>query len=547
MRLGYATLFLLYSGLFCCFDTFAQQTGYFIEFTDKQNTPYSTNQPLEFLTQRALDRRIRQNIELSARDLPVNPAYLAAVRQTGANVRYASRWMNGALIEAHAATMNQVEKLTFVRSVSEQNRVTTQGLRSAGNGLKTKNGNQTEALDYGNSLTQNAMLGIDRMHASGFTGRGIHIAVIDGGFYSANTMPVFRKHFEEQRVLGTYDFVRNQTDVYDKSEHGTQVWSALAGYQTGALVGPTYEASFWLLRTENEAGEYRIEEVNWLMAAEFADSVGVDLIQTSLGYTYFDDPSMSYLPQQMDGKTAFITRAATFAAATGMLIVVSAGNEGNDSWKTISAPADADSVLAVAAVDRSQVRAGFSSFGKIIGKKSTKPNLAAQGVGTVIMNPSNAVSIENGTSVAAPLITGLAAGLWQAFPQLTNMQLLTYLQRSGNQASTPDTLLGYGVPDFTKAYDLIQKDFDPTAPLGYVSPNPLASEELIFRVNATQLQKSLTLEFFDLQGRKLLSQTIAQPLEENRVQVSARIFKPGVYLLKASNESTRVVLRLVKL
>ncbi len=542
----FVRLLLIFSLIFSIlgeFACFAQSAKYFIEFTDKQNSPYSTSEPTVFLSQRAIDRRIRQNIAVSVRDLPVNPAYLTAIGETGATIWYASRWINGALIEADQAAIARINQLPFIKSLTDQNRVSSRARRGAESGLKK----QSETIDYGNSRTQNTMLGVDQMHAAGFTGKDIHIAILDGGFWRATEMPVFQSAFEEQRVLGSYDFVRKQTHVFDKTLHGTQVWAALGGYSPGALVGPAYGASFWLLRTEDDASEYRVEEVNWLMAAEFADSVGVDIIQTSLGYTTFDDPSMDYTPAQMDGKTAFITRAAKLAAATGMLVVVSAGNEGNDFWQTLSAPADADSVLAIAAVDRSQLRASLSSIGKIIGGKTIKPNVAAQGAGTTVMNPPNTLSTASGTSFSSPLIAGLAAGLWQAFPQLTNMQLLSYLQRAGNQAANPDTLLGYGIPDFARAYQLIQKEMDATAPLGYFFPNPVLSTQTTFRLNLTQLKHPLTIDCFDIQGRKLLSQTIEKPQTENLLLLPEGLFKPGIYVVKTTNVDKSITLRLVKL
>ena len=530
----------------------AQNKKYFIEFTDKSNTPYSVSRPAEYLSPRALERRVRQQITVQDRDLPVNPSYLQAVRQTGAKVWYPSRWMNGALIEAGTATLAAVRQLLFVKPLTDQNRLTATVLHKAGFGrhksaMAAARQQNALAIDYGNSLAQSQMLGIPQMHAAGFTGKGMHIAVLDGGFQSADRMEVFKPLFENRQVLGTHDFVRNEAAVYEDDRHGSQVLSVMAGYQPGALVGPAYGASFWLLRTEDYDTEYRVEEVNWLMAAEFADSAGVDIINTSLGYTDFDDPTMDYRPQDMDGKTAFVTRAANLAAATGMLVVVSAGNEGNNTWQTLSAPADAGSVLAVAAVDKFGSRAGLSSLGRIVSPGTIKPNLAAQGLGTVVYNPPNALGASSGTSFSAPLIAGLAAGLWQAYPQLTNMQVIDYLQRSGSQATKPDTLLGYGIPDFSRASELVRKETDAEATLGYVSPNPLAGYELTLRLNPAHRQEPLTVVFFDLQGRKIVSFEIAKPASDNRLPLNPGLFKPGMYLVRVSSPTAQVTLRLVKL
>ncbi|WP_314508695.1 S8 family serine peptidase [Xanthocytophaga agilis] len=537
---------------FCCqffigFEGFSQQKKYFIEFIDKKNSPYSLSKPLEFLSQRSIDRRERQSIALSERDLPVNPVYIQQIRQLGAVIWYSSRWMNGVLLEADASTLDQITKLAFVKPVTDENRLNNRLLIPENRSGKIEATKQTATIDYGSATRQNRMLGIDKMHEVGFAGKDVHIAVMDGGFYQANAMNVFGHLYENQQLLGTYDFVRKQENVYDRSSHGSEVLSVIAANSPGTMVGPAYDASFWLLRTENEDSEYRLEEVNWLIAAEFADSVGVDIINTSLGYNYFDDASMDYLPEQMDGKTALITRAANMAAATGMLVVVSAGNEGSSWWRTLSAPADADSVLAVAAVDNSELRASFSSIGKIIGGSTIKPNVAAQGVGTVVMTPSNSLGTDNGTSLATPLITGLAAGLWQAFPDLTNMQLLDFIQRSGSQAERPDTLLGYGVPDFTIVSELIRKETDPNAPIGYLSPNPVTSNEVMLRVNITHLDKPINIEFFDVQGRRIYTHTIANPVSENSVRISPDIFRMGLYIVKIYNSDSQVVTRLVRL
>lgn len=525
----------------------AQEKLYFIEFADKRNSPYDVARPAAFLSQRAIERRVRQGIAVSVRDLPVNPAYAEALQQAGATVRYASRWMNGALVEADAEVLEQIRRLPFVRNGVSPTLLNVNARggtgRSAENSLKSP---QTSEIDYGNSLLQNTMLGVDRMHAAGFTGKGVHIAVLDGGFLSADQLTVFGEMFRNGRVLGTYDFVRQQTGVFDASRHGTQVLSALAGYRPGALVGPAFESSFWLFRTENERTEYRVEEVNWLVAAERADSAGADIIQSSLGYTTFDDPAMDYRPVDMNGRTAFITNAARMAAATGMLVVVSAGNEGNDPWRTLSAPADADSVLAVAAVDHFRLRADLSSAGFAKPNGRVKPDVAAQGVGVAVTSTQDNTTVNTGTSFSAPLVAGLAAGLWQAFPNLTNVQLIRYLQRSGHQAASPDTLLGYGIPDFDRAYRLIRQETDPDAPLGYFAPNPVSTDDATLYLKLTETRKPLRLQFYDLQGRLLHSQTIDQPESENRIPLPAAVFRPGLYVVRLSNQDSRETVKLVK-
>jgi subtilisin family serine protease len=282
---------------------------------------------------------------------------------------------------------------------------------------------RTQVLDYGLSTNQVSMIGADIMHQQGFTGKGMSIAVFDSGFRNAHLLPAFRHVFTSNRILATYDFVNKEESVYEDDEHGLRVFSAMAAYVPGQIIGTAYEAEYLLFRTEDASSEFRIEEINWLLAAEYADSAGVDVINSSLGYNYFSNPGMNYSRADMDGNTALVTRAADMAAATGMLVVVSAGNEGDDPWQTVAAPADADSVLSVGAVDRDGLYATFSSRGPTADGR-IKPEVVAQGRGTVLSAASGNTVSSNGTSYSSPVLAGMATGFWQAYPHLTNMEEL---------------------------------------------------------------------------------------------------------------------------
>jgi subtilisin family serine protease len=311
------------------------------------------------------------------------------------------------------------------------------------------------------------------MHEQGFHGEGILIGVLDGGFLNGDKVSFLKPLFDEGRILATYDFVKKETSVYEDDYHGLSCLSAIAATADKQLYGTAYKASFLLLRTEDVDTEKQIEEANWLLGAEYADSAGVDVISSSLGYTQFDDATTSYTYQNMDGKTALSSRAAQIATETGMVVVVAAGNDGSDAWRYLSAPSDAASVLAIGAVTQTGQRALFSSFGPSADGR-VKPDLAARGQGTLVGSPDGQVMLGNGTSFATPLVAGLAAGFWQAHPRLTAAQVTEALRRSGSQFGSPDNQIGYGIPNFERASVLAES-------LGQllVYPNPFSDADLL--------------------------------------------------------------------
>ncbi len=432
------------------------QNQYLVVFKDKAGSTYSVSNPKQFLSDRSIQRRAKQKIAVTERDLPPNASYLTELTKTGAKVLYKSRWLNAALIDTDPITLEKILKLPFVK-----------GLEGAGDikSARSKGGSDADAArnkfglegetDNGFSQTQLAMLGADKMHQKGFRGEGMLIGVLDSGFQNADQLSFFKDLFTDKRIVGTFDFVDRELNVYNDHSHGTNVLSCMAAFESGKIVGTAYKASYLLLRTEDVLSETRREEANWLFGAEMADSVGVDVINTSLGYTTFDNPAQNYKYSDMNGDKALATRAADWAAQAGILVVASAGNEGNDTWKYVGTPADADSIIAVGAVASNRTVAAFSSYGPS-GDGRIKPDLAAQGQGTLVGTPGNSFSNSNGTSFSSPLMAGFAASFWQAFPELTNMQVRDYLIRSASQYENPDTRVGYGIPDFDKAYEIAE-------------------------------------------------------------------------------------------
>lgn len=454
-------------------NTWAQRPQkYLVLLKDKANSPFSVSRPQQFLSPRSIQRRQKQNIATLERDLPVNPAYLTQIQQAGAKIWFPSRWLNAVLIEATDGVLDGVKKLPFVTGIEFNKSLANArvgAITETAQGAGTSKFGAALPL-YGNSLAQVQQLGVDKMHDAGYHGEGMLIGVLDAGFLNANTVGFLKPLFDEKRVLATYDFVQKETGVYEDDAHGMQCLSTIAATADNQLYGTAYKAQFILLRTEDARTEQRVEEANWLFGAEYADSAGVDVISSSLGYTTFDNPTSNYTYADMNGKTTLSARAAQIASETGMVIVVAAGNDGASAWRYISTPSDAAGVLSIAAVDQTGRRASFSSIGPAPDGR-VKPDLAARGQGTTIGNPNGLISSNNGTSFATPLVAGLAAGFWQANPQLTAVQVTDALRKTGSQYATPDAQLGYGIPKFTQL--LVLANNEPISP-PIVFPNPVS-------------------------------------------------------------------------
>lgn len=423
---------------------------YRVYLTDKRGTT-SLEKPLEFLSQKALDRRARQRIALNETDQPVSPKYLKKISKY-AQIAGTSRWMNTVLVKvADTTTMQKIEDMKFVSNVR---RVWTSPDEEQPMPERGKYETMFTAKDsvpdniYGKGFRQISVMGGDSLHAEGFRGRGMTIAVIDGGFCNADVIPSIKKI----NVLGTHDFVcQPRPDIYLDTSHGTGVLSCMGLNEPNVFIGTAPEASFWLLRSEDGRTEQEVEEDYWVMAAEFADSVGVDVINTSLGYNNFDDPSTSHKYYELDGRTAFISRGASMLADKGIVLVCSAGNSGDEPWKKITPPGDADHVLTVGALNRQLVNANFSSIGPSQDGR-VKPDIMAIGNPSYLMYGEGEIIRANGTSFSSPTACGMVACLWQALPHLTAHELIEIVRQSADNYEHPDNIYGYGLPNFWKAY-----------------------------------------------------------------------------------------------
>jgi serine protease AprX len=527
-----------------------------IYFKDKQNTPFTLNQPQAYLSPRALERRTRQNITLTERDLPVNPTYVQGLKTAGAEVWYTSKWFNAAVVNCDSAVLQSLRQLPFVQSSHTLNRITATSTRDVKGDSSKKPAaalkKTNTAEDYGLSFHQAHMIGAVEMHQAGYRGEGMLIAVLDGGFSKVHEIPAFSHLFANDQVKATYDFIDRNSGVYEKDSHGTMVLSTMAAYQPGSFIGTAYKADYCLFITEDTRSEHNIEEVNWLLAAEKADSAGVDIINSSLGYNSFDVPSVSYSYDQMNGTTALVSQAADMASAVGILVVTSAGNEGTSEWRYISAPADARTVLAVGAVDSLGNKTGFSSFGPTADGR-IKPDVVAMGGRSVVINPNGAIVKANGTSFSGPIMAGMVAGLWQANRHLTNAEVIEHLKRSGTRAANPDNNVGYGIPSFTRAVPLGEGKSDqpllfPNPDHLLLSPNPVREEEqLSLSLNPKYLNKQVAVRFYDLLGKLVYQEIIPAAHTEQVLSVPTARFSKGLYLCTVSGKDSPRTIKLLKL
>jgi len=549
LRLIYLLLLLAFPGRHFVAAQIAP--GYYaIRFAGKAGNQYSLSRPQEFLSARAIERRTRLHIAPDSSDLPVTRFYLDSLRNSGLQVVCTSRWFNLAVVATNDTSLiSKALQLPFVASVRKAQPVSQpqkafhdkwsqESISGAVSPL-----NQT---DYGVAYTQIHLHKGDTLHALGYRGRGIHIAVLDAGFYHADTLPAFRNLYDDHRVLGTRDFVAPETGVYEDHPHGMQVLSIMAGNVPGQYIGTAPEASYYLLRTENTSGEYIVEEYYWTAGAEFADSAGADIIHASLGYTVFDDPSQNHTYSDMNGKTALVSRAASMAARKGMMVIISAGNEGNKSWKYISAPADADSILAVGAVTATGTLASFSGRGPSSDGR-IKPDVVAMGVGTFVQNTAGSFSPGSGTSFASPVITGLTACLWQAEPSLTPSELRSAILMSASQYDAPDTLKGYGIPDFSKALQIARQMMRMKTDSGQISLFPNPARDYLNLAVYFEPSAEMTIEIFSTTGAMVWKNAYRDCHTAPFIlPLNIRHLTPGIYLLRYTDATRHATLRFIK-
>ena len=542
---------LLFSGLFA-------QTApdkYWVQFTDKNDSPYSLTNPIEFLSQKAIDRRTAQNISISEQDIPVNQSYIDIVLALGdIDVLMRSKWFNSITIHTTDTNLvNQIEELSIVSQVKSLDiyKKAKYELEDESPSLEK----EFDPLDYGTSYDQLEELNGEALHSNDFLGEDMLIFVCDGGFTNLDNVDAFDHLFTDDRIVGTRDFVDGDDFVFHGSSHGTSVMGTMAGIIPGELKGTAPDASYYLARTEDVGSEYEIEEDNWIAAAELADSIGADVITTSLSYTTFDDPTQNHTYEDLDGQTTRIAIGAGIAAQKGMLIVVSAGNYFLQPWHYIGSPADAIGILAIGAMTSDSSHSSFSSAGPSADGR-VKPEIVARGTAAATVNTGNAgVSYVNGTSFSGPIIAGISTCLWQAYPSATSIEIREAIIQSAHQYDNPDDLFGYGIPNYGDAMTYLENT------LG-IPPMKKPLVSIIQRVFPNPFEDNITIELrapqggydkgmmtlYNASGFKVYeSQIILEGKMLQTVHITSASLASGVYYFEYIGQNTKETIKLVHL
>ena len=515
---------------------------YWVKFTDKANSPYSIDNPEEFLSARALERRARLGIEIDEYDIPVNPQYLQAVEACGAQLLNPSKWLNGVSVytdsQAVVDAINALEFVEVVRNCPDYPEAQRDKEIWLANEMKAANSPIVSRGYYGGAETQVYQLRVNELHDMGYDGTGVVIAILDGGFIGADVHNTFDAMRAEGRLLGVRDFVYGSTSVYSQSTHGTSCLSTMAAYDPNNMVGTAPKASYYLFHTEDGNGENIVEEYNWVSGAELADSLGVDVCSTSLGYIDFDMPQWDHTFPDFDGHTAPMTIGAEIAASRGIICMNSAGNEGGGTC-TLGIPADAEHIITVGAVDGSGYRAWFSSVGPTYDGR-IKPDVMAMGEDTYVASGWGGYYNGDGTSFSNPVLAGAVACLRQALPYTSVQAICNALRASGNNANNPDSYNGYGIPDFVMAlssFDAVNEVSTTENDVLSVYPNPskgkvnVALKEDIDMTNMT---------VYDNIGR-----VIVNTLNVNELESILNNLNSGVYTIKVVSDKGNQTLKLV--
>lgn len=532
---------LLLSTAYCLH---GQEPGYLyfyrVYLKDKGENDAGKYSASDLLSSRAINRRKKAGIKTpDINDLPVSMNYLNQISLLGLKLHSTSKWMNTALFKSQSAF--DIKILLALPFISDVKTVKSPGKKNKFTGKLDFAIEESDSMAFDRPIT---MLNGYPMHDSGYDGKNILIAILDGGFLNSDIISSLDGLRSRRGIKTTWDFVTKNQSVYNASAHGTAVLSVLAGHVPGQIEGTAPGADFILLKTEDVASEFPCEEDFWAAGAEFADSSGADIISSSLGYFNFDDSTLNYKYSDLDGNTSFVTRVANIAYSKGMLVVNSAGNERNKIWKRIIFPSDGLGVVAAGAVDGNNLISDFSSAGPSADGR-IKPDNVAMGVSVPVQISANAIGRSNGTSFSCPVLSGMAACLWQAFPGALNSDLIQALHSSADRYNTPDSLYGYGIPNIALALTELQNQYIKLPENSIIaSPNPTTGNfEVIFH----SPPENVTIEIFSATGNLIYRKEYADYAGRTVTLTELQHRAAGVYLVRATTGTESNVVKIIKL
>ncbi len=516
--------------------THAQEDA-LVFFADKEDVAVSIANPISIMTQEAIDRKTLQGTLIDARDVPVNEDYIAQIKAApGITVHAKSKWMNSAYIRGSQVEIEDLLDLSFVTAIEFMDKSLNFGPTTGSTLDKFAIENQLSRIiyNYGAAANQIEMLEAQYLHEQDFTGGGMIVAVMDSGFPNVNSNPAFSNIVSDGRLLGTYDFALRQTNVDGTGSHGARTFSDIGAFIQDQFVGTAPEASFYLFRTEYGPTENPVEEAWWVEALERADSLGVDVVNTSLGYRGYDNPNYDHTYEDLDGQTTIGARGGNHAFDKGMILVTSAGNGGNSGFRTVGTPGDSPGIFTIGAVDSNGDYASFSSIGPTVDGR-VKPDVMAQGASSAVVDQDGNVTTGSGTSFSSPIMAGAVASLWQARPEVPNGHLMQVIRESASLFNNPTNQMGYGIPNFEDAYNallvlgledqLLSEQFA-------IYPNPISTQ---VNISFPQNIEGAEITVYNILGNVVLQKTIS-PLNYS-IDVSS--LTSGMYIASiASNNKT---------
>ena len=534
---------LLVVAILCIQQSVAQNQDAWVIFADKENVEASLADPILIMTQEAIDRKTLQGTPIDERDVPINENYVTQIKNaSGITVLSKSKWMNCVYIIGSQSNIEALLDLPFVTHVEYAD--TSLNLFPGApieNKFALEEANQRINYNYGSAANQIEMLSGDYLHELDYTGEGMIVAVLDAGFPSIDTNPGFQKMRDENRILGTYDFEARTENVDGTSSHGFNTSSDIGGFLQDEFVGTAPQASFYFFVTEYTPTETPAEEAWWVEALERSDSLGVDVVNTSLGYRVFDNPNYDYSYEDLDGQTTFSARGANIAFDKGMILVTSAGNSGNSSFPTVGTPGDSPGTLTIGAVSSNGNYASFSSIGPTVDGR-IKPDVMAQGSNAAVISTGGNVGFSSGTSFSSPIMAGVVTCLWQSRLEVPNGYIMQIIRESASLYNNPTDEMGYGIPNFEDAYVALQQ-------LGVedeflmsnfaLYPNPVTSK---INISFPEGISNATFTIYSILGNKILSTEISRNL--NSVNMEA--LNSGMYIASIISNNKQISFKIIK-